>query len=468
MTGLLRRLWSGAVCAAASGVLFLLSIDMGPLGALALIAPVPVLLYALTAERMRSVAVWAFAAGFVARLNLVQAYVDVFPPMVLAVWMGTLPLWFMGVVLATRWIARGSLWPALFSYPLLTTASEFLFSTVSPHGSFGALGYAMSGVPPVLQLASLGGVAALTFFASFVPMVIVLLIRTPDRWRTILLAAGLPAAAVLLFGASRLTEHYDGKTRVAEVAIDSLQDDELASELHAMANAVTYSDVLGRLADRQPKYILLPEKSLIQRPGWIDTGMPLQAAADRLGIPIVAGFDQTLTDGSQNNVARLFRPQGAPSRYLKRRLIPGLEDGFNAGTESFTAGALGIAICKDMDFAPMIRDYGRRGVRLMLVPAWDFRADTELHARMALVRGVENGFAVARAAADGVLTISDAYGRLIAETPTDAKGPTVLVADVGMISSATIYDRVGDLFGWLTVAGAVLVVASALLRRRAD
>src|SRR5689334_6647929 len=79
----LQRRWSGAASAGASGILFLLSLDMGPFGALALVAPVPLLLYALGAARTRSVAGWAFAAGLVARLNLVHAYFDVFPPVVL-------------------------------------------------------------------------------------------------------------------------------------------------------------------------------------------------------------------------------------------------------------------------------------------------------------------------------------------------------------------------------------------------
>jgi apolipoprotein N-acyltransferase len=125
---LYRRRWSGAVCAGASGILFALSLDMGPVGPLVLVAPIPVLLYAIGAERTGSVAGWAFATGLVARFSLLYAYFDVFPPAVLALWLCALPLWFMGIVLATRWMIRGgSLWAALLSYPMLTTASEFLF-----------------------------------------------------------------------------------------------------------------------------------------------------------------------------------------------------------------------------------------------------------------------------------------------------------------------------------------------------
>jgi apolipoprotein N-acyltransferase len=111
-----------------------------------------------------------------------------------------------------------------------------------------------------------------------------------------------------------------------------------------------------------------------------------------------------------------------------------------------------------MDFAPAIRDYGRRGVQLMLVPAWDFSADARLHARMAVVRGVENGFAVVRAAANGMLTVSNAYGQIIAEKATTKDSAVILSANVGLRDGPTLYVLFGDVFGWLTVVGSVLLI----------
>ena len=47
---------------------------------------------------------------------------------------------------------------------------------------------------------------------------------------------------------------------------------------------------------------------------------------------------------------------------------------------------------------------------MLLVPALDFTGDGWLHSRMALVRGVESGLTVVRAAAYGRLTVTDAGG----------------------------------------------------------
>ncbi len=76
----------------------------------------------------------------------------------------------------------------------------------------------------------------------------------------------------------------------------------------------------------------------------------------------------------------------------------------------------GVAICKDMDFMNPARRNGRAGVGLMLVPGWDFNVDGFWHGHIAVMRGVEDGFSVVRAAKDGFLTVTDDRGRVVAET----------------------------------------------------
>jgi apolipoprotein N-acyltransferase len=139
------------------------------------------------------------------------------------------------------------------------------------------------------------------------------------------------------------------------------------------------------------------------------------------------------------------------------------------------AGLLGhgraVAICKDMDFPATLRADAlsagsQDGIRIMAVPANDFVGDGWIHARMAVMRGVENGFAILRAATQGLETISDAQGRIIARADTDAPGLTEIIGDVAPGPGPTLYTRIGDVFSWL----ALLVSASLLfaaLRRRA-
>ena len=191
----------------------------------------------------------------------------------------------------------------------------------------------------------------------------------------------------------------------------------------------------------------------------------MQNAANAVGAPVIAGFDETLADGRQVNSAVIFTPDAPTQRYIKRRLIPGLDLGYATGSSVFVDGANGVAICKDLDFPAMIREYGERGVTLMLAPSWDFGADGRLHARMAVVRGVENGFALARAATDGRLTLSDRYGRIVAEAMTSRDDATVLTADIGLRSGGTPYARYGDVFAWIAVGAAVVLIGFRLATR---
>ena len=68
-----------------------------------------------------------------------------------------------------------------------------------------------------------------------------------------------------------------------------------------------------------------------------------------------------------------------------------------------------FAVALDL-VAQLGRAYSRLGVDAMLVPAYDFDRDAWSHASMAVLRGVEGGFSVVRAARDGLLTVSDRYG----------------------------------------------------------
>jgi apolipoprotein N-acyltransferase len=75
------------------------------------------------------------------------------------------------------------------------------------------------------------------------------------------------------------------------------------------------------------------------------------------------------------------------------------------------------------------------------------------HSRTALLRGVENGQAVAWGGRQTVLMVSDGWGRVLADAPTGGLGLfTTIVADVPIGPGATPYTHLGDWFAWLCLA----------------
>jgi apolipoprotein N-acyltransferase len=96
----------------------------------------------------------------------------------------------------------------------------------------------------------------------------------------------------------------------------------------------------------------------------------------------------------------------------------------------------------------------------MLVAGWDFVVDGAWHGHMASMRGVEEGFSVARAAKNVLLTVSDNRGRIVGEQRSDASAFWVLLVKVPTEHPQTVYQLAGDWFVWLTFG----ILGSALVR----
>lgn len=128
---------------------------------------------------------------------------------------------------------------------------------------------------------------------------------------------------------------------------------------------------------------------------------------------------------------------------------------------------IGIAICKDMDFPTLGRRYAMLGVDTLLVPAWDFDQDALWHARMAILRGVEGGFSVVRSARQGLLTVSDRYGRIVDVTASGSAPVATLAARAPLgPGEPTVYARLGDGFGWLCAISSAAAWLVSLRSRR--
>jgi apolipoprotein N-acyltransferase len=187
----------------------------------------------------------------------------------------------------------------------------------------------------------------------------------------------------------------------------------------------------------------------------VATDSAFQQLADKDTAQIVVGVIR-VASRTKYNQARIYSP-GTPVRtYDKEHMLPPFESKLTPGTSltllSQPTGPWGVAICKDMDFTAPAREYGAAGASVMLVPAWDFDLDRWAHGHMAVMRGVEDGFAIVRAAKQGYLTVSDDRGRILAEARSDAAPFTTLITDLPVEHDTTLYRRLGDWFAWLMIA----------------
>lgn len=448
-------------CAVLSGAMFYFSQGLEDVWWLAWFAPAPLLWLAYGETRgwpLRLAAVAAFACG---QAYMVQSYWGMLPPLGLALMMfGVGALFAAAIRFAQR--CRRKLPPlaVLFAFPAAWTSVEFVISLISPHATWGALGYSQVSFPPAIQIASLFGLYAITFTLCLFANALALLARGAGKAAV----PGLAACALVLgFGWLHLSEPH-GKT--VPVATLSDWDGRVASTKKldyaaSRAMAEKYAQAAREEAVKGARFIVIPETALAADPSWRDRALaPLAEAARESGATIVAGV---VLVKPWRNTAFSFLPDGTQKSYDKRHLLPPGENKFTPGAG---AGPIGegrsVAICKDLDFPATLRSDALKakdqdGIRLMAVPANDFVKDGWIHARMAVMRGVENGFAVVRSAFNGVQTISDAQGRVLARTSTVQAGMVRLAAEVPLGPGPTLYTKIGDVFAWACVLAAFVL-----------
>jgi len=368
--------------------------------------------------------------------------------------------------------AYDSAWTVL-ALPVVAVAVDTLLANFNPDGNFGSLAYTQAHVLPVAQLASVFGLGGILFVLMLANSALGLALTDGMKRRgaaQVYVVVLLTVASTVAFGWWRLSERPEG-SRVT-VGIASVDDFIRGADTPAsQAVWARYEAQVGELARGGASLVLLPEKiDVLPTVDAERRKARLAAVARENRVWLVAGVGVD-TGTQRRNEAWWFGPDGRlVTNYLKHFMAPP-EREFVPGNEfpvNDIAGVrYGVAICKDMHFASLGRGFGAQHARVMLVPAWDFDRDAWITARMTHMRGVENGFAVVRASRDGLLSISDAYGRELAVEPSAGLPGATLLRTVEVGGEVnTLYTRIGDLLGWVCVVAAAFWLVAAIRRRR--
>ncbi len=456
--------------ALATGVLLRFVVDLHPVWWLVWLAPAPLLLIAIQ-FRPRD-ARWMVALAAVIGTSCNFHYYRLVMPLLFALLSVVLQalLWMFLIFAARRVVVRYRAWWTVFAYPVFCVAADTLMAALLPDGNWGSLAYSQADRLPIVQIASLFGTAGLLFLIALVPSVLAVTIAYGRRLRHGWIAYTLTAillAASLIFGYARLQKPVTGvETTFGIVSIDDPIGVK-ASLSYAGTILQGYDNRIAEVAAEGAQVVVLPEKIAILAPSraveWQQHFSAL-ARQNRVWLEVGVGID----DGENpTNWAWLFTPEGLlAASYEKHHMAPPERRAHYLSGTSYTVATIagqtyGLAICKDMHFAALGRAYGQRHAAVMLVPAWDFAyLDGWMEARTTVLRGVENGYMIVRASREGLLTASDPYGRILAEVPSsEMPGRSVLAGVTIANPLPTLHTRIGNLFGWLSAAAAVLLFA---------
>jgi apolipoprotein N-acyltransferase len=379
----------------------------------------------------------------------------------------------LGVLFTRGFLRRGSVFMAALAFPVYWMTCEYLNAIGSPHSTWGNLAYTQMDFLPLIQIASVTGLWGISFIVFvFAGTVAALLSGTgkPSERRALAVAVGFLICAVLLFGMWRLQVNPSPKSvTVTLMAKDAPMSVYRGSEEQALELLDEYAGEVRRVTPAGTQVVVLPEKiGRVSESNLVEIDALFSSAASATHAAIDLGLVRKSPSGAFNS-SRFYSADGRlEANYDKHHLIPGVElekPGDKRVLLDEPSGRWGLQICKDMDFPQLSREYAAEGADLLLVPAWDFNIDRWLHARMAVLRAVENGFALARSARNGLLTLSDNRGRILAETAT-APGRFVSISGkINVVRAETFYARTGDWFAWLCVTAFLILLACRFLPR---
>jgi len=403
--------------------------------------------------------------------------------------------------------------------PFAWTAIEWLKSSGELGCPWGDLGYALAQQPVWIQGASVVGASGLSTWIVCVNALLAAAIAKFMSRRFVeaglRLTLGLALVALPpIWGAKRLRAANAAPSQGAPRAAPSIGrvaliqpniasdqkwnptfQDSVVESLYGLTGRAVDSDTL------RIDLIVWPETAL---PFYVRLE-PLKLrrlldTARELGTPILAGYpDARLSsagDVTTHNAAGLVLASGAISgQYEKMHLVPfgeripfqGLfpflghfdlgQAEWTPGTERVVFGGVGppfgVLICFESIFADHARRYRDEGAEYLVNitnDEWFGRsAGPVQHADLAVLRSVELGMGLVRAANTGISMIVDPYGRILARTRLFEAA--VVTGAIPAPLPPTLYARWGDWVTLLSVVVVVVLLAAAWFRpvgRRAE
>jgi apolipoprotein N-acyltransferase len=486
-----------------SGAALALAFPRGNWESVAWYALVPLLVVAVNAPP-RAAFAWSWLYGsafFVALLRWLDFTFRTFseipwpltwgPVLLLAAWCG---LFVGGVGGAVGWLARrrSAAW-ALATMPCLWVGGEWLRGHLLGGFPWGTLGYSQYLRLPVIQVAELGGVHAVSFLvaAANAALAGVVVLRRRAAITGLLLAAAL-TAGTLLFGAWRLQEPAPPPAIAVALMQPAIEQPLKWDPGYVATTLGVYLALTRRAGESHPDLIVWPETAsptaLRRDPGLLAA---LAALSGQLRAPLLIGSIDVL-DGAPkrfSNAAFLVTSRGIEGRYDKIHLVPFGEYvplsgviGFVRGWAEFIAdlepGArtvvfpgppapFGVVICYEGIFPDLFREFVNGGARVMVNmtnDGWFGRTSgPEQHLAMYPFRAVEHRIAVVRAANTGVSAVIAPTGQIVRRLGLFERG--VLADRVPLRRGRTLFTRIGDWVAWLSLVAAAASVGVAARSR---
>ena len=184
----------------------------------------------------------------------------------------------------------------------------------------------------------------------------------------------------------------------------------------------------------------------------------LRALAAETGAYLVLPYGVFEEEGVRNEVV-ILSPDGEFSElYAKAHpvLFAGEPYGLNVGTYPVyetPLGTLGSIICYDLNYTDITRKMASQGAQIIVAPSSDWEGIAEKQNVHLVFRAIETRTGIVNAEKAFDSAIVDPYGHILEETSTLEPTQAILVADLPLGTADSTYLKLGDLLGWVALAG---------------
>ncbi len=366
-------------------------------------------------------------------------------------------------------------------FPVITTALFFFLTIEGPFEGSYQMGKFIYGPVILKQFISLFGLPAAVFMTAWFASVINYCWEHEFNWnksKKLALTYGVLVLAVVAFGAIKMSSLVVPESETVKIASvvfipedgKPVRYEPLLEEKFTHSFDERMSDIAEKTkiaASNGAKIVAFQEAAiLINEEDRERLIAKSQEIAKENNVYFAINYGYFVKDGKGANQLLLVDDHGNTLLTYDKKYLLGIGDigetaVFKKGPEIIQSvdtpyGRLGLSICREIDMAKYQVQAGRQNVDIMISPAYEW--PTNLVVNFGYMRAIENGFSLVRPTYNGISFASDFNGNILTTMDFDKNETGIMYADVPTKGVRTLYPHIGDIFGWLCVAGFLVLV----------
>jgi apolipoprotein N-acyltransferase len=225
-----------------------------------------------------------------------------------------------------------------------------------------------------------------------------------------------------------------------------------------------YAEQVAKAAQQGARLVVTPEAAfaVYDDPARDPFATQLELAREHSAYLALGYLD---TKSRENRIAFIGPTEGIIARYAKVHLTPFESNPTGTGRPVLVmidGISVGAMICHDDNYTDIPRRYGRKATDIVVVPTEDWGPVRKAHFQSSIHRAIESSYAIVRAAFNGISAIISPKGKRLAVSDHLHNSPNLLVAEVPVYTTRTLFSRFGH---WFVLSCVILLVARIVTER---